>query len=57
MEHKPPKNQEAQKEDPIGAGHEDYFHLDQPDYFGKGQQKPEMGDHWGMDTSKSIGHR
>ncbi len=51
-----PQNQEAQVEDPIGAGHEDYFHSDPPDYFGKGQQKTAIEDHWGMDISKPIGH-
>jgi len=51
-----PQNQEAQEEDPFSAGHEDYFHSDQPDYFGKGQQKPAIEDHWGMDKTKSIRH-
>jgi hypothetical protein len=51
-----PQNQESQEEDPLSAGHADYFHSDQPDYFGKGQQKPAIEDHWGMDKTKSIGH-
>src|SRR6202034_2106420 len=46
-----PKNQEGQDESRIGASHEDYFHLDQPDYFDKGHQKPSIEDHWGMDKS------
>jgi hypothetical protein len=51
-----PQNQDGQEESRIGAPHEDYFHLDQPDYFDKGQQKPEIKDHWGMDKNKSLGH-
>jgi hypothetical protein len=51
-----PQNQGAQDENRIGAWREDYFHLDHPDYFDKGQQKREIKDHWGMDKSKRIGH-
>src|SRR5665213_3785025 len=48
-----PQNPGVEQESPIGAHHEDYFHVDQPDYFDKGQQKkPEIKDHWGMDKSK-----
>ncbi|HEY3853195.1 MAG TPA: hypothetical protein VGO67_02250 [Verrucomicrobiae bacterium] len=51
-----PQNSPAQDEGKIGAYHEDYFHVDQPDYFDKAQQKPAPEDHWGMDKNKSIGH-
>ncbi len=49
-----PQNQGVQDENRIGGWREDYFHVEQPDYFEKGQQKPAIEDHWGMDKGKPI---
>jgi hypothetical protein len=52
-----PPHQEPQEENPFTAGQPDYFHSDPPDYFGKGQQRPAIEDHWGLDKNKPIGHQ